>query len=102
MNIARRTQLRHCDWCGAKRHQPLSQDIRSRICAGLVANSSRDADDHARYAQLYGSDERLDYRNRQLYDAVIDTTRNSPHDTFTQLSTALADTNSDSIAGTGA
>ena len=74
------------------RHQPLSQGIRDRIRAGLQGYSTRDADDHTRYAQLYGSDEMLDYRHRQLYDAVIDTTNNSPHDTFIQLSTAFADT----------
>jgi len=39
----------------------------------FLDNENRDSDDRNRYAELYEFDSFLDYRNKELYDIVVDT-----------------------------
>jgi len=82
------------DWYSSHRDcrvsQPLPIDLRERVCAAFIDTETRDADDRKRYAELYGTHELLDYTNAvALYDVRIDTTTNTPQQTFEQTLTAL-------------
>ena len=69
--------------------QPLPSELRARVCAAFVDNEDRDASDRRRYQGLYGTHELLDYRSAALYNVRIDTTHNTPQQTFEQASEAL-------------
>ena len=69
--------------------QPLPAELRERVCNAFVDNENRDTDDRRRYVELYGTHELLDYRSATLYDIRIDTTTNTPQQTFEQAMKAL-------------
>lgn len=56
----------------------------SIIVDRFKSNVNRDNDDRLRYELLYGKHELLDYRNKKLYDIIIDTTDNHSNDTYQQ------------------
>jgi cytidylate kinase len=61
------------------------------IYAMLQGNSQRDEDDRRRYSLLYGEHPELDYQNEDIYDYVIDTTKNEAGETFEQACDLLSD-----------
>jgi cytidylate kinase len=69
--------------------QSLPEEMRERVCAAFVDNCQRDEDDRRRYAQLYGEAKELDYRDQRLYDAIVDTSLNTPQQTFEQALKAV-------------
>jgi cytidylate kinase len=54
-------------------------------------NDNRDNDDRQRFIKLYGKAPELDYRNPELYDIIINTTPNSPLQTFQQTVKKLSE-----------
>jgi cytidylate kinase len=62
----------------------LPMDQFKRICQQFRDNCDRDQADLKRFFHLYGHSQLMDYRNNQLYDLVIDTSLNTPEQTFQQ------------------
>jgi cytidylate kinase len=65
--------------CGDQR--PSFDDIIKQF----MLNEARDEDDRRRYLQAYAFPPELDYRHRQLYDLVVDTSAHAPADSLREV-----------------
>ena len=66
-------------------HAPCLTDVVHKF----TLNAARDEDDRKRYLQVYDFPVDLDYRNKQLYDVVVDTSDHRPDETLTAVLAGL-------------